>query len=31
MDLVDDMELDRLSDSRLAEGQEPLLISLAAL
>lgn len=31
MDLVDDMELDRLSDSRLADGQEPLLISLAAL
>ncbi len=31
MDLVDDLELDRLTDSRLADGQEPLRVSLAAL
>ena len=31
MDLVDDLELDRLSDSRVADGQEPLRVSIAAL
>lgn len=30
MDLLDDLELDRLTDSRLAEGQEPLRVSLDA-
>ena len=31
MDLVDDLELNRLSDSRLADGQDPLRVSLTAL
>ena len=31
MDLVDDLELNRLADSRLADGQDPLRVSLAAL
>ena len=31
MDLVDDLELNRLTDSRLADGQDPLRVSLAAL
>jgi hypothetical protein len=30
-DLVDDLELNRLTDSRLADGQDPLRVSLAAL
>ena len=28
MDLVDDLELNHLADARLAEGQEPALVSL---
>ena len=31
MDLVDDLELGRLADVRLADGQEPVLVSLDAL
>ena len=31
MDLVDDLELNRLTDSRFADGQDPLRVSLAAL
>ena len=31
MDLVDDLELNSLSDSRLADGQDPLRVSLTAL
>ena len=31
MDLVEDLELDRLTDSRLADGQEPVRVSLDAL
>ena len=31
MDLVEDLELDRLTDSRLADGQEPVRVSLNAL
>jgi antitoxin StbD len=31
MDLVDDLELNRLTDSRLADGQDPLRVSLATL
>jgi antitoxin StbD len=31
MDLVDDLELGRLTDSRLADGQEPVRVSLDAL
>jgi len=31
MDLVEDLELGRLADARVADGQEPLRISLAAL
>ena len=31
MDLVDDLELGRLADARLADGQEPLRVSLDAL
>ena len=31
MDLVDDLELNRLSDSRLADGQDHLRVSLTAL
>ncbi len=31
MDLVDDLELNRLFDSRLADGQDPLWVSLTAL
>ena len=30
MDLVEDLELDRLTDSRLADGQEPVRVSLDA-
>ena len=30
MDLVDDLELGRLTDARLADGQEPLRVSLDA-
>ena len=31
MDLVEDLELDRLTDSRLADWQEPVRVSLNAL
>ena len=31
MDLVDDLELARLSDARLADGQKPVRLSLDAL
>jgi antitoxin StbD len=31
MDLVEDMTLGRIADARLADGQEPLRVSLAAL
>ena len=31
IDLVEDLELNRLADARLADGQEPLQVSLAAL
>jgi antitoxin StbD len=31
MDLVEDLELDRLTDSRLADGQEPVRVRLDAL
>jgi antitoxin StbD len=31
MDLVDDLELGRIADVRLADGQEPLRVSLDAL
>ena len=31
MDLVEDLELNRLTDSRLADGQEPVRVSLDAL
>jgi len=31
MDLMDDLDLDRLTDSRLADGQEPLQLRLAPL
>ena len=31
MDLVEDLQLGQLADVRLADGQEPLRISLAAL
>ena len=31
MDRVEDLELDRLTDSRLADGQEPVRVSLDAL
>ena len=31
MDLVEDLELDRLTDSRLADGQEPVRVSLNAI
>ena len=31
MDLVDDLELGRITDGRLADGQEPLRVSLDAL
>jgi Antitoxin of toxin-antitoxin stability system len=31
MDLVDDLELDRLADARLADGHEPVRVSLDAL
>ena len=31
MDLVEDLELGRLADARLAVGQEPLRVSLDAL
>lgn len=30
MDLVDDLELGRLADARLADGQEPLRVNLDA-
>lgn len=30
MDLVEDLELGRIADARLADGQEPLLVSLDA-
>ena len=31
MDLVEDLELGRIADARLADGQEPLQVSLDAL
>jgi antitoxin StbD len=31
MDLVEDLELGRIADARLADGQEPLHVSLDAL
>ncbi len=31
MDLVEDLELGRIADARLADGQEPLRVSLDAL
>jgi antitoxin StbD len=31
MDLVEDLELERLADARLADGQEPLRVSFDAL
>lgn len=31
MDLVEDLELRRLADARLADGQEPLRVSFDAL
>ena len=31
MDLVDDLELDRLADARLADGHEPVRVNLDAL